>query len=143
MTYSLLYHTVLEWRPVCPLAEMLLAAGSQKPQVRPFAKKVVIRQFVQANNVILAGTDLEMDTTNTQNDAEMMKEAEESNLHRIAKVQDWLEMWQGSQNLRATQKEYRARNKQMTAVGLYSHTEEIVKASWLLFHHDGGAAFIF
>jgi len=30
---------VLEWRPVFPLAEMLSAGGSQKPQGRPFAKK--------------------------------------------------------------------------------------------------------
>jgi hypothetical protein len=50
-------------------------------------------------------------------------------------------MWQGSQNLRATQKESRAQNKQMTAVGYISDMEEIVKASWSLFQHDGAAAF--
>jgi len=59
----------------------------------------------------------------------------------MAKVHDFLEMWQGSQNLRATQKESRAQNKQMTAVGYISDTEEIVKASWSLFQHDGAAAF--
>jgi len=47
----------------------------------------------------------------------------------MAKVDDFLEMWQGSQNLRATQKESRAQNKQMTAIGYISDTEEIVKAS--------------
>jgi hypothetical protein len=41
----------------------------------------------------------------------MKKEAEEKKLHRMAKVHDFLEMWQGSQNLRATQKEFRAQNK--------------------------------
>jgi hypothetical protein len=30
---------------------------------------------------------------------------------------------------------------EMTAVGLISDTEAIVKAYWLLFHHDGAAAF--
>jgi len=50
-------------------------------------------------------------------------------------------MWQGCQNLRAPQKESRAPNKQMTAVGYISDTEEIVKASWSLFQHDGAAAF--
>jgi len=50
-------------------------------------------------------------------------------------------MWRGSQTLRATQKESRAHNEQMTAVGYISDTEEIVKASWSLFHHDGVAAF--
>jgi hypothetical protein len=49
-------------------------------------------------------------------------------------------MWQGSQNLHATQKESRAQNKQMTAVGYCSDTEEIVKASWSLFQHDYAAA---
>jgi len=71
----------------------------------------------------------------------MKKEVEERKLHRMAKVHDFLEMWQGSQNLRATQKESRAHNKQMTAVGYISDTEEIVKASWSLFQHDGAAAF--
>jgi hypothetical protein len=79
-------------------------------------EKVVVRQFAQANNGILAGADAEMDTTNTDNDLEMKKEAEERKLHRMAKVHDFLEMWQGGQNLRATQKESPAQNKPMTAV---------------------------
>jgi hypothetical protein len=59
----------------------------------------------------------------------------------MAKVHDFLEMWQGSHTLRGTQNESRAQNKKMTAVGYISDTEEIVKASWSLFHHDGAAAF--
>jgi len=104
-------------------------------------EKVVVRQSARANIGILAGTDPELDTMNTENDSEMKKEAEERKLHRMAKVHDFLEMWQGSQNLRATQKESRAQNKQMTAMGYISDTEEIVKASWSLFQHDGAAAF--
>jgi len=50
-------------------------------------------------------------------------------------------MWQASHNLCATQKESRALNKEMTAVGYISDTEDIVKASWSLFQHDGAAAF--
>jgi len=34
-------------------------------------KKVVVRQFALANNGILAGTDPELDHTNTENDLEM------------------------------------------------------------------------
>jgi hypothetical protein len=105
-------------------------------------KKVVVRLFAQANNGILAGTDPELDNANTENDLAMKKEAEERKVHRMAKVHDFLEMWQGSQNLHATQKESRAQNKQMTAVGYISDTKEIVKASWALFQHDGAAAFI-
>jgi hypothetical protein len=78
---------------------------------------------------------------NTENDSEMKKEAEERQLHRMAKVHDFLEMWQGSQNLCATQKESRTQNKQMTSVGYILDTEEIVKSSWSLFQHDGAAAF--
>jgi len=104
-------------------------------------KEVVVRQFARANNGILAGTDPELDTMSTESDSEMKKEAEERKLHRMAKVHDFLEMWQGCQNLRATQKESRAQHKQMTAVGYISDTAEIVKSSWSLFQHDGAAAF--
>ena len=69
------------------------------------------------------------------------KVAEERKWQRMAKLHNLLEMWQGSQNLRATQKESRAQKKQMTAVGYISDMEEIVKASWSLLHHDGAAVF--
>jgi hypothetical protein len=72
---------------------------------------------------------------------EMKREVEEKKLHRMAKFHDFLEMWQGCQTLQATQKESRTQNKQMTAVGYISDTEEIVKASWSNVHQDGVAAF--
>jgi hypothetical protein len=65
-------------------------------------EKVVVRQFALANNGILVGTDPELDNANTENDLEMEKEAEERKLHRMAKVHDFLEMWQGCEYLRAT-----------------------------------------
>jgi len=71
----------------------------------------------------------------------MKKEAEERTLHRMAKVHDFLEMWQGSQHLHATQKKSRIQNKPTTAVGYILDTEEIVKASWSLFQHARAAAF--
>jgi len=71
----------------------------------------------------------------------MKKEAEDRKSHTMAKVHDFLEMLQGSQNLCATQKESRAQNKQMTVVGYISESEEIIKASWSLFQHDGATAF--
>jgi hypothetical protein len=71
----------------------------------------------------------------------MQKEVEERTLHRMAKVHDFLEIWQDSQNLCATQKESGAQNKQMTPVGYMSETEELVKASWSLFQHVGAAGF--
>jgi len=104
-------------------------------------ENVVVRQFARSNNGILAGIDLVLDSMNTENDSEMKKEVEGRKLHRMAKVHDFLEMWQGCQNLCATQKESRAQKKHMTAVGYISDMEEIVKASWSLFQHDGAAAF--
>jgi len=82
-----------------------------------------------------------LDSTSADNDMEMKREAELKKLHQMAKVHDFLEIWQGSQNLWATQKESHAQNQQMTAIWYILHTEEIVKASWSLFQHDGAAAF--
>jgi len=44
-------------------------------------------------------------------------------------------------NLCATLKESCIRHKQLAAVGFISDSEEIVKASWLNFQHNGAAAF--
>jgi len=104
-------------------------------------EKVVVRQFACANSGLLAGDNPVLDPDSTDNDMEMKREAEEKKLHRMAKVHEFLEMWHDSQTLRATQKESRAQIKQVTAVGYISDTEEIVKASWSNFHHDGAAAF--
>jgi len=70
----------------------------------------------------------------------MKKEAEERTLHRMAKVHDFVEMWPGSQNLGGTQNESCTQNMQMITVGYISDMENIVKASWSLFHHDSAAA---
>jgi len=104
-------------------------------------EKVIARQFARANNGILPGADPEIDTSHTENDSEMKKEAEERKLQRMAKVHNILEMWQGSRKLHAAQKESRPQNKQMTAVGQISDMEEIVKASSSLSQHHGAAAF--
>jgi hypothetical protein len=78
---------------------------------------------------------------NKENYLEIKKEVEERNLHRLAKVHNFLEMWQGSKNPSATQKESRTQNKQLTAIGYISDTEEIIKASSSLFQHDCMAVF--
>jgi len=67
--------------------------------------KAVVRQFARTNNGISAGAEPELDSTNTENNSEMKKDVQECTLHRMAKVYNFLEMWQGSQNLLATQKE--------------------------------------
>jgi len=106
-----------------------------------FRQNIAVRQFARANHGMLAGTGRELDTPHPENDSEMKKDAEERTLHRMAKVHDLLDMWQGSHNLRATQRESRTQNKQITTVGYISDTEESIKASWSVFQHDGAAGF--
>jgi len=71
----------------------------------------------------------------------MTIEPEESELHMMAQVHCLWELWHGSQNLCATQKESHGQNMQMTAVRYILDTAMMVNASWSLFHHDGAAAF--
>jgi len=90
--------------------------------------------------VILDCNHPTLGTAETENDLKLKNEAEECKLHRMAKVHDLLEIWQCNQTLRATQTESRAENTQMPAEGYISEPEEIVKASWSNFQHDGVAA---
>jgi len=46
--YSLSDHMVSKWRPIFPLAEMVLAGGSQKPQERLFARKSLYRSLLNS-----------------------------------------------------------------------------------------------
>jgi hypothetical protein len=57
---------------------------------------VVVRQFARANSGLLAGDDPVSDPDSTDNDMEIKRKAEEKKMHRMAKVHDCLEMWQGS-----------------------------------------------
>jgi hypothetical protein len=108
---------------------------------RDSLRRLVGRQFVRANSGLLAGDDPVLDPDSTDNNMEMKREAEEKKLHRMARDHDILKMWQGSQTLRATQKESCAQCKQMTAIRYISDTEEIIKASCSNFHHLGAATF--
>ena len=123
------------------LAQDVIGWRQSKTTGETLREKVVVKQFAWANNTSLAGDNLVLDSTSADDDMEMNKEVEQKKLHQMAKVHDLLEMCQTSQNLRATQKESCAQNIQMTAVGYISDTEEMVKASWSLFQHDGAAAF--
>jgi len=123
------------------LCRDLIGWRQSKSTGETIREDVIVRQFARANNGILAGNDPELDTLNIENDSEMKKEGEERKLHRMAKVHDFLVMWQGSQNLCSTKKESRAQIKMLTAVRYILDTEEIVKASWSPFQHDGAAAF--
>jgi len=57
---------------------------------------VVLMQVAGVNHWILPVDYTALDTIQTENDLELMKEAEERKLHRMAKVHNVLEMWQVS-----------------------------------------------
>jgi hypothetical protein len=99
-----------------------------------------VRQDAKANNGILAGDNTVFDKPEAENNLQLKREPEQRKLHRIAKVHDVLEMWQGTQNLHATRKESHTENKQKTAVGYISDTQGIVIASWTNIQLDGAAA---
>ena len=63
-----------------------------------FREKLGVRHFAWANNGMLDGDDPALYSTNTENDSEIKREAEERELHRMVRVHDVLEMWQGRQN---------------------------------------------
>jgi len=58
----------------------------------------------------------------------------------MARVDNILEMWLGSENVHATQKKTPTLNKHMSAVRHISDTEEIINAFWSNVQHDGAAA---
>jgi len=91
---------------------------------------VIVRQFAWANTAILASNNTVLVLTDTENFFEMKREVEGRILHRMAQVHDFMEMWQGSQNLHAKQKESHTQNKQMPAIGYISDTDDIIKESW-------------
>ena len=62
-------------------------------------EKVEGRQFARANNGVLAGDDPVSDPSSTENDIEMNRDAEGKKLHRMAKVHNLLQAWQGSQTI--------------------------------------------
>jgi len=63
------------------LGRDVIAWRQSKTTGKTLRQKVVVRQFAQANNVILVGTDPELDTINTDNALEMKKEVEDRKLH--------------------------------------------------------------
>ena len=104
-------------------------------------EQVVTMQVARPYHRLLAGDIPELDPASDDHDMEMKREAEQKKLHQMAKVHDVLEICQGCQNQRATQKESRAEHKPNPAVGYLSDSEDIVESSWSLFQHDGAAAF--
>jgi len=104
-------------------------------------EKVVLREFSQPNNGILAGDNPALDTTKTESHLELKSESEKRLLNRMTMVHNIFEMWRDSPNEYATQKESSAHNKHITAKGYFSKAEEIIKVTYSNFQHDGVAEF--
>jgi len=119
----------------------VIGLTQSKTTCETLRKKVVVTHFASANDRLRAGDDPELDPTVAANTMEMKREAEQQKFHPMAKVHDFLEIQQCSQNLQATWKASCPQNKQMTAVGYISDTEEIIKATCTPFQYDCAAVF--
>jgi len=62
------------------LGRDVISWRQSKTTGKTLCEKVVVRQFAQANNEILAGDNPLSDTNNTENDSEMKKDADERKL---------------------------------------------------------------
>jgi hypothetical protein len=90
-TDSQLYHMVLEQGQFIPWARRYWLE-TVKNHRRDTSRKVIISQLARDNNNILAGDCAALDTADTENDLELKKQAEDTQLHRMAQVHDFLEM---------------------------------------------------
>jgi hypothetical protein len=124
-----------------PLRQDVIGWRQSKTRGEILREKVVVRHFARSNPGLWSGDTVQLDSSVSCNDFEIKHDAEESKLYRMAMVHYFLKMWQGRENLWATQKASPAQIKQMTAMGYISDTEETVKASWSAFKHDGVATF--
>jgi hypothetical protein len=74
--FSIIAHGV-EVEPSFSLGQDVAGWRQSKTTGDTLHENEIVRQFARANNGILAGTDPELDTTNTENNLEMKKEVEE------------------------------------------------------------------
>jgi len=87
----------------CSLARDVIGWRQSETTIETLREMVGVRNSARTNNGILAGVNHALDSLETDNDLELKREAEERKLHRMAKVHNVLEMWQGSQYLCTTQ----------------------------------------
>jgi hypothetical protein len=81
-----------------------------------------------------------LDAPDSEYDKELKREIEERTLHRMAKIQNVVEMWKGCQHLHDTLTESHTEDTRMTAIGYILDAEEIVTTSWTNFQLPGAAA---
>jgi len=93
---------------IFPLGRDVIGRKQFKTRGETLRDKVVVWQYARATEWISAGHDPVLDRSETDHHLKGKRAAEERKLHRMAKVHAFLEMWQGSQNLRTTEKESRA-----------------------------------
>jgi len=94
-TFSIIPHGVgVEAR--CSLRRDDIGLIQSTTPCETLQEKLVVRQFAQANKGILVGNCAALDNTENENDLELKKEVKVRTLHRMAKVYNYLEMWQAA-----------------------------------------------
>jgi hypothetical protein len=117
---------VSEGRPVFPIGEILFTGQSQTTG-ETLWNKVVLSEFPHGNTEISAGDCAALDITDIECHLEFKNEEEQRKLHPMANIYNFLQMWQGSQSLGATQKESRSQKTPRTDIGYILHAEDIIK----------------
>jgi hypothetical protein len=64
-----------------------------EPTGETLRNNVDVRKYAQANHGIMAGDKPVLDPTEAENDIELTRDAEERQLHGVAKVLNLLELW--------------------------------------------------
>ena len=138
--FSIMPHGVGVEASFC-LGRDILGWRQSKTTAESLREKVVVRQYARANNGVLAGDYSKINPVSIENNVDIKTAQEEVKLHKMVKTHDFLEMWDGSQRLRATQKAVRSQNTQMTALGYISDTEECGERISTDLADDGEVAF--
>jgi len=76
----------------CSPAEDIIWFRQSKTTGETLHENVIVSRFVGANEGTLAGDNPSLDTTEPEDDLELIRYAEDWKLHRIAKAQDLLEI---------------------------------------------------
>jgi len=99
--YCLSFQIVSVWMPVCFFWWDSIGWRQSKSTGRMLYDKVVLRLCAPAYTELLAGDNPALDTMHIDNSLQLQRQAKEWKLRRIANVNYFWEIWQGSQNLHA------------------------------------------
>jgi hypothetical protein len=104
--FSIIHHGI-GVESSCSLGRDVIGWRQTRKTGDSLREQVVVRQFARSNDGVLAGDTTDLKTLRS-GDIEAQKATEDKKLHRLAKVHDFLDMWDGSEKLQHMQRAARA-----------------------------------